>query len=515
MNKTESITGTVIDDNTHKMSSEKFTVSLDAHTFAPLVSNENFDYGDVFMYPGYSFERPVYLYVWEILVLLTLLQNILIVLVLMQKKMRNPTNIVLSAIAISDSLTGLVTLPTYIMVFQRYDPLDYDVEYIDQPLEYENGSSLNIGNSYNENSTTTPFVGTYLMNNLTGTLSPVTFSNSTEPSNHASAFAPVDGYTLTKTLCQNFMISKYFLSKSFHTVSIFLTLFLEIQRYVAMAHPYTYDRCLNRLKVVNLYCILTFLLSPILHAFHLYKNKADGGLCQWALSGPGCGEDCIYLWISFIVRHFIPCVTLVIFTVLFIHQLRKGEKNFRRTDSSSSQYTRRVSENRRISFIVTTVVVVRLIPEIPYSIFLLFNSLDVTINKGKEIDIETNRIFHLCYEICLVCSFLAHFYIYIIFNRKFRKRLYKMFCKPVRVKFNESVAFYSFPSWYRGKKGMNKRADSVRPPRGMSSKTNSIEESDNREAMIKRSCESDIAAQIDTDNVADMPLTNGHHEIIA
>jgi hypothetical protein len=62
---------------------------------------------------------------------------------------------------------------------------------------------------------------------------------------------------------------------------------------------------------------------------------------------------------------------------------------------------------------------------------------------------------------------------------------------------------------------MNKRADSVRPPRGMSSKTNSIEESDNREAMIKRSCESDIAAQIDTDNVADTPLTNGHHEIIA
>jgi hypothetical protein len=242
MNKTENITGTVIDDNTHKMSSKKFTVSLDAHTFAPLVSNENFDYGDVFMYPGYSFERPVYLYVWEILVLLTLLQNILIVLVLMQKKMRNPTNIVLSAIAISDSLTGLVTLPTYIMVFQRYDPLDYDEEYINQPLDYENGSSFNIGNSYNESSTTTPFDGTYLVNNLTGTLSPVTFSNSTEPSNHASAFAPVDGYTLTKTLCQNFMISKYFLSKSFHTVSIFLTLFLEIQRYVAMAHPYTYDR---------------------------------------------------------------------------------------------------------------------------------------------------------------------------------------------------------------------------------------------------------------------------------
>jgi hypothetical protein len=261
---------------------------------------------------------------------------------------------------------------------------------------------------------------------------------------------------------------------------------------------------------VNLYCLFTFLLSPILHAFHLYKNKADGGLCQWALSGPGCGEDCIYLWISFIVRHFIPCVTLVVFTSLFIHQLRKGEKKFRRTDSSSSQYTRRVSENRRISFIVTTVVVVRLIPEIPYSIFLLFNSLDVTINKGKEIDIETNRIFHLCYEICLVCSFLAHFYIYILFNSSFRKRLYEIFIKPVKMKFSNSISFHPFPSWYTVKKVTSRNSNSVKAPDELqmkyihSSKTDISKQNDNREQIIKHASKTDMVVQNDTGTIIAM-----------
>jgi hypothetical protein len=74
-----------------------------------------------YMYPGYKFERPVYLYVWETLVILCCVQNILVLSVFMHRKMRNPTNNVLSAIAVSDCLTGLVTLPAYIMVYQKFN----------------------------------------------------------------------------------------------------------------------------------------------------------------------------------------------------------------------------------------------------------------------------------------------------------------------------------------------------------------------------------------------------------
>ncbi|XP_045162583.2 uncharacterized protein LOC123527286 [Mercenaria mercenaria] len=421
--------------------------------------NYYFDYGDEYMYPGYQFERPVYLYIWEILVIVTFIQNILILSVLMHKKMRNPTNTILSGIAIFDSLTGLVTLPTYIMVFQRYDPLlisdnqsgeiYFESNGILSNNMYPNNVTLNQLNYDNRNFSY--YIGSIL--NASETLPPTVYLSATQ--------SPVDGYTLSKNLCRGFMISKFFLSKSFHTISVFLILFLEMQRYVSMAYPYRYETCFNTFRTVNIYCVSAFVLCPFLHAYHFGSEKAIGGMCQWELHGNGCGKDCIYLWIAFVVRHFIPCVTLVIFTLLFIHQLRKGEKSFQRMDSNPSQYSRRVHENRRITLIVTAVVVVRLIPEIAYSIFLLYNSIDATVYSGKDIELEINRIFHMCYEICLICSFLANFYIYLIFNKSFRKRLYRTFIEPVRKQVRVLFRLHDFQS-SKTRRSTMKFAESVK-----------------------------------------------------
>jgi hypothetical protein len=378
---------------TNRKYQETLTSVMDAKAeytdmFYSYYENYTYEYGDEYMYPGYKFERPVYLYVWETLVILCFIQNIIVLSVFMRRKMRNPTNNVLSAIAVSDSLTGLVTLPTYIMVYQTLDP------FIANNYEYEFGNQT--------------------------TLQP------THP--------PVDGYVLTKSLCRGFMFSKDVLSKSFHTISIFLTLFLEIQKYVSMAYPYKYETCFNRFKVANIYCVLTYLLCPLLYVFHLVREKAEDGLCQWEIPVAECAKDCIYLWVAFVVRHLIPSVTLLTFTILFMYQLKKGEDTFKRVDSNSSQYSRRVSENRRICIVVTTVVAVRLVPEIPYCILLLYNSVDLTFHMGKGMDIKTNRIIHMTYELCLIITFLANFYIYIIVNKTFRKHLYHTILLPLRTK---------------------------------------------------------------------------------
>ncbi|XP_060579076.1 sex peptide receptor-like [Ruditapes philippinarum] len=382
---------------------------------------------DEYMYPGYTFERPVYLYVWETLVVLCCVQNILVLSVFMHRKMRNPTNNVLSAIAVSDCLTGLVTLPAYIMVYQEFD--------------------LFIANNYE-----------YGYGNQT-TLQPPTHP-------------PVDGYVLTKSLCRGFMFSKDVLSKSFHTISIFLTLFLEIQKYVSMAYPYKYETCFNRLKVVNIYCVLTYLMCPLLYVFHLVREKAEDGLCQWEIPVTECAKDCIYLWVAFVVRHFIPSVTLLTFTILFMYQLKKGEESFKRVDSNSSQYSRRVSENRRICIVVTTVVAVRLVPEIPYCMLLLYNSVDLTFNMGKGIDIETNRIIHMTFELCLIITFLANFYIYIIVNKTFRKHLYHTIFLPLRTKLYHTLSHKRLPfSTLTNRKASAVKKTSVTPGEKIEFKT--------------------------------------------
>ncbi|XP_053379811.1 uncharacterized protein LOC128548574 [Mercenaria mercenaria] len=399
--------------------SESTTISHDGreNDYSYIYENYSYDYGDEYMYPGYSFERPVYLYIWEILVIFVFLVNVIVISVLLRRKMRNATNMILAAIAISDSLTGLVTLPSYIMVYQRYDPLpdysDYvhenanlsadlnqtDYESFAYSYDYQGGFGSNASDAYQYD-----YVGTQ---------------------------EPIDGYILTKSLCRGFMISKYFLSKSFHTVSIFLTLFLGIQRYVSVAFPFKSQSLFSELKTI-IWCVVIFVLSPVLHSYHLGSEKASNGLCQWELTEDGCGGGCLYLWFAFFIRHLIPCVTLLIFTGLFIRQLRLGERNLRRMDSNASQLSRRVEENRRISVIVTAIVIVFLIPEIPYGIFLLYNAVEKAANNGKNIDLETNRAIHMSYELLLVLSFHANFYIYTFLNRKFRKCLYRTFVKPVQ-----------------------------------------------------------------------------------
>lgn len=377
---------------------------------------------DEYMYPGYSFERPVYLYIWEILVIVTCLVNVIVISVLMRKKMRSATNMILTAIAISDSLTGLVTLPTYIMVYQRYDPYDpmQDDYYIDYSVNQSYTAYHYLQSGYQNQYPANYYGGEYDRNSST---SDQIYDYATQQ--------PVDGYILTKTLCRGFMISKYFLSKSFHTISIFLTLFLGIQRYVSVAFPFK-SQSFFSIKKTLIACLVIFVVSPILHAYHLGNEKAAGGLCRWELSETGCGSGCSYLWSAFVFRHFVPCVALIIVTVLFIMQLRLGEKNLRRMKTNKSQISRRMEENRRISIIVTAIVVVFLIPEIPYGIFLLYNAVDKTVNNGKNIDLETNRAIHMLYELVLVLSFHANFYIYSLFNHRFRKCLYRTYIKPLQ-----------------------------------------------------------------------------------
>ena len=356
--------------------------------------NGNYDYGDVYMYTGYSFERPFYLYILEIITIITILGNLVVLSVLLRRKMRNPTNMVLSSIAVSDSLTALVVLPTYIMAYTRYYSLEDEIYTKNDSVtyDYEQNSDYSMTDQAKDNE---------------------------------------DGCELTKDLCIGFMVSKYFLAKSFHSMSIFLTLFLGIQRYISIRFPYKSQQLLSVPRTV-VCCVVIVFVSPFLHVYHLFGTRAYEGKCQWELSEDGCGPDCIYLWLAFFIRQLTPCVILILFTILFIRQLRTGERNLRRMDSSQSQISRRKDENRRISIIVIAVVVVFLIPEIPYSIFLLYNAIDKAANQGKGIELEANRAINLVYELLLVLSFHANIYVYTIFNRRFRRTLKRIYLNPVR-----------------------------------------------------------------------------------
>ena len=60
---------------------------------------------------------PVYGFISPFLVLFTLITNTLVCVVLLRKNMRSPTNALLVAMAISDMLTGVWTIPCFVYFF--------------------------------------------------------------------------------------------------------------------------------------------------------------------------------------------------------------------------------------------------------------------------------------------------------------------------------------------------------------------------------------------------------------
>ncbi|KAH3818501.1 sex peptide receptor-related protein 2-like [Dreissena polymorpha] len=310
----------------------------------------------------YHFERLVYLYVWPILVIVTSLANILVVTVLLRKKMRTATNIILVAIAISDSLTGLVTLP---VIFPAY--------------------------------------GSYASGSL----------------------------TFTKASCETFMVVKYFISRAFHTISIWLTVILGMQRFVSVRFPFRVNTFFSMSRT-TIAIISVALLSPFLHLFHAFDSKTDDmNNCVWDVKVETCGKGCIYLWLTLFLMHFLPCVFLIIFCWSMIRTMQSTTRKLSKSHmvSNPENIDRRSKESRRISAIVFVVLVVFLIPEVPYTVFL--STFLIKHHGNTQMPFKTNRIVACAYEVCVVLSFHANFWTYLVMNRKFRQGLREMLIDPM------------------------------------------------------------------------------------
>ncbi|KAL3861527.1 hypothetical protein ACJMK2_007556 [Sinanodonta woodiana] len=325
----------------------------------PTTDNNYYHYSEMF-YQLHDFEENIYVYFWIFLVILTFFGNVLIVAVFVRKSMRTATNLILLFIAISDSLTGLATLPTYIHVFTK-------------------GQQGWVG--------------------------------------------------LTEGWCEAFMISKFYISKAFHTVSVWLTLFLGFQRFLFVWFPFETKSWMTTRRTLIAVPIIT-ISAFLIHIYHLNERKADTmqGFCHWIIED-SCVKTCIFLWIILLFVNILPSLLILFLTILLIQKL--FNRNIRKDSLSAEQNRERDLQNKRASIIVVCITIIFLIPEIPYGIFLLVT----VIKKHSGIDILTlreNRLSHVVYEIALLISFHANVWVYIVMNKRFRDKLRRMFKDGIR-----------------------------------------------------------------------------------
>lgn len=138
-------------------------------------------------------------------------------------------------------------------------------------------------------------------------------------------------------------------------------------------------------------------------------------MCQWTIEDP-CGWTCVYIWCTLILNHLLPCFALVFLAFSMIRSLNNIKLQFGHTNNRADQRRR---NHRNITLVVLLVVVIFLVPELPYGIFYL---ITVSLrHAGKRIfPLETNRIIHCIYELLLMVSFHLNFWVYCIMIKRFR-----------------------------------------------------------------------------------------------
>lgn len=239
---------------------------------------------------------------------------------------------------------------------------------------------------------------------------------------------------LTRDWCYTYMYLKFYVSMVFHTVSVWQTVLLGIHRYMCICHPFISGHICTFWK--TFVCIvIMYILASILHIYHVTDDKIDHHICAWKVEIP-CKLSCMYLWFCVIFQHFGPCFLLLGLTIVTILKLQQTHKRASFLSLSSSD--RRSSRDRIITVTTTLIVVCFLIPELPHGVYKLVFVFYK--HFGNSINNFENHVFIAIYEIALILSFHANFWIYCAMMNDFRQAFFKIAtCGVVRV----NVAFRS------------------------------------------------------------------------
>lgn len=402
---------------------EKKTIHTESDTQSATNHKDDMADVDFSLYPTFIFETPVHLYVWPILVTVLVILNVLVIMVLLQKPMRSATYIIMAAIAVSDSLTGLVSIPSYVTVYMSND--DYVASDVlinilifncinNLPTEEKTNAARNtMALPGNETRSDGSGVETCRQDSHIKAL--ITFIEQNE----------IDGfYAIPKNTCKMLITSKYFALRFVHTISILFTVFLAIQRFVIIRFPHKSHQYFRARNIVFIsLCIV--LLSPILHIYIVFTGPG-GSICGLFFERP-CVAGCIFLWVKVFICHLFPCTILIIFTILFVRSLKAGRFERRRTESGQSRTAQ--SKNKRIVKIVIAILIACLIAEVPYGLYIAWET--IIFHAGTDTrSLRSKRLVHMTYEFLLLLSFHANFYIYTVLNKRFRINVKIILCSP-------------------------------------------------------------------------------------
>lgn len=236
-------------------------------------------------------------------------------------------------------------------------------------------------------------------------------------------------------LCSVYMLLQN-LGVSFHTVSVYLTAFLGIQKFSIVAFPFRsrriFTKTMSYWATVIIYIVGFAIFSPNYVVFEFSRAAdVDSSNCKdytkdpdyclfrhasWLSGGTLKHYHMYYYMTRCIVIQIIPCFVITFSTIYLVRSLVSNKVSM----ATAEQHRRK----RRLTIMITLIVGIFLIVELPGAIFFAFDFhrfLTDQIVIPEDIDHLSVRIHN--FLLCL--GYACNFWIYFALSDQFRTQIRK------------------------------------------------------------------------------------------
>lgn len=316
---------------------------------------------------------PLLGYFSPALIYLTLVTNTLVVVVLLKKHMRSPTNAILAGMALSDMFTGLFPLPVFLYFFG----MEHYKEYI-------------------------PYNWCYTYKFMSA-LIPIIFHTASIWLTMALA---IQRYIY---ICHSFKARRWctITNVIYGTIAIYVIAILsQISRFLDSTYiPTEVPSRLNPNQTMTA-CVED--LQPWVIGYEdIYYN--------------------VYFWFRVICIHLIPCTFLVVLNALLISAMRSAQlRRMQLLKQNKKSESKKLKDSNCTTLMLVAVVGLFLLVEFPLGIIMIVNIIDNTFVLNI-FSTDTYGIMNLISNFFILLSYPLNFFIYCGMSRQFRETFKRMF----------------------------------------------------------------------------------------
>ncbi|XP_033733641.1 sex peptide receptor-like [Pecten maximus] len=225
-----------------------------------------------------------------------------------------------------------------------------------------------------------------------------------------------------------------------HTASIWLTVYLTLQRYFYVCLPFkARGWCTLRYTVICI--VLIYLMAVVVHIcrFFVFEYRNNVYFDPWSnTTVEYCRRDYYswvdipiyfssYLGIRIIFIQFVPCVSLIILNCKILHGLQTvtNKRLQLHTNAESNQAT--VKENIRVTVMIISMAMITLLVEFPAGIIQLLYAFPFMFGYDI-IEPKTLKYVEIIANLVIIFSYPLNFLLYCSMSAEFKATLRKICC---------------------------------------------------------------------------------------